>query len=113
MNAFIVRNDRRACVRRLHHYRKLTFDRSKQRSAIYDRVEHLDVKAKMKASESSTVAVLTVFPALKVSRPVLAAASVATRFDRSGNSHVRSACDFAWVCSLEAHFLIQHLPLLS
>src|SRR5258708_12628339 len=43
---------------------KLTFDRSKQRSTIYDRVERLELKVQMKASESSTVAVLTEKPSV-------------------------------------------------
>src|SRR5258705_6474526 len=47
-----------------HPCRKLTFDRSKQRSTIYDRVERLDLKVQMKASESSTVAVLTEKPSV-------------------------------------------------
>ena len=43
---------------------ELTFDRGKQRSTIYDRVKRLDLKVQMKASESSTVAVLTEKPSV-------------------------------------------------
>jgi hypothetical protein len=43
---------------------ELTFDRGKQRSTIYDRVERLDLKLQMIVSESSTVAVLTEKPSV-------------------------------------------------